>query len=122
MRTRLLCAAMTIWLTACGGGGGNPGTGGNPATPPVTTGGNLDAYVGTWTSACTSHAVDTAVIQRVAGSTTALTIGVTTNYYANTTCTGDVIATQVWSADTTATYVGTVASSIIPGPGQAVIS
>lgn len=122
MRTRLLSAAMTLCLTACGGGGGNPGTGGSPTTPPVSTGGNLDAYVGTWTSACASHAVDTAVIQRVPGSATALTIGVTTNYYADTTCTGDVIATQVWSADTTATYVGTVASSIIPGPAQAVIS
>jgi hypothetical protein len=112
---------MTLCLTACGGGGGNPGTG-SPSTPPVSTGGNLDAYVGTWTSACTSHAVDTAVIQRVPGSATALTIGVTTNYYANTMCTGDVIATQVWSADTTATYVGSVTSSITPGPGQAVIS
>ncbi|WP_156895789.1 hypothetical protein [Massilia putida] len=122
MRTRLLTAAMTLCLSACGGGGGNPGAGGAPSTPPVATGGNLDAYAGTWTSACTSHAVDTAVIQRVPGSTTALTIGVTTNYYANTTCTGDVIATQVWSADTTATYVGSVTSSITPGPGQAAIA
>jgi hypothetical protein len=112
---------MTLCLTACGGGGGNPGAG-SPSTPPVSAGGNLDAYVGTWTSACTSHAVDTAVIQRVPGSTTALTIGVTTNYYANTTCTGDVIATQVWSADTTATYAGSVTSSINPGPGQAAIA
>jgi hypothetical protein len=122
MRTRLLIAAMTLCLTACGGGGGNPGAAGAPSTPPVSTGGNLDAYVGTWTSACTSHAVDTAVIQRVPGSTTALTIGVTTNYYANTACTGDVIATQVWSAGTTATYVGSVTSAINPGPGQAAIA
>lgn len=121
MNNRMSAAALAMALAACGGGGGNPGTGA-PPTPPVSTGGNLDAYAGTWSSACTSHAVDTAVIQRVAGSATALTIGVTTNYYANTTCTGDVIATQVWSADTTATYVGSVASSIIPSPGQPVIS
>jgi hypothetical protein len=121
MKNRMSSAALALALAACGGGGGNPGSASSPA-PPVSTGGNLDAYVGTWTSACTSHAIDTAVIQRAAASTTALTIGVTTTYYANTTCTGDVIATQVWSADTTATYVGTVTSSITPAPGVAVIS
>lgn len=115
MKTRMFTAALAACLTACGGGGGNAGSGSNPPTPPVSGGGNLDAYVGTWASACASHAVDTAVIARAAGSSTALTIAVTTNYYANTACTGDIIATQVWSAATTATYVGTVASSIMPG-------
>jgi hypothetical protein len=109
-----LAACLSACLSACGGGGGNAGSAG-PSTPPVSTGGNLDAYAGTWASACASHAIDTAVIARAAGSSTALTIAVTTQYYANTACTGDVIATQVWSAATTATYVGTVASSIMPG-------
>jgi len=121
MRTTLCGAAMALCLAACGGGGGNPGSAGTPSTPPVSTGGNLDAYVGTWASACAAHAIDTAVIARAAGSNNALTIAVTTNYYANTACTGDVIATQVWSAATTATYVGTVASSIMPGPVSASI-
>src|SRR5438067_13815391 len=97
-----LAACLTAALTACGGGGGHAGSGTAPP-PPVSTGGNLDAYVGTWTSACASHAIDTAVIARAAASGNALTIAVTTNYYANTACTGDVIATQVWSAPTTAT-------------------
>jgi hypothetical protein len=110
----MCAAALAACLSACGGGGGNAGAAG-PSTPPVSTGGNLDAYVGTWASACASHAIDTAVIGRAPGSNTALTIAVTTQYYANTACTGDVIATQVWSAATTATYVGTVASSIMPG-------
>jgi hypothetical protein len=114
MKTRICAAALAACLTACGGGGGNAGSAG-PSTPPVSSGGNLDAYVGTWASTCASHAVDTAVIARAPGSNTALTIAVTTQYYANTACTGDVIATQVWSAATTATYVGTVASSIMPG-------
>jgi hypothetical protein len=119
MKTGMWCAALAACLTAslaaCGGGGGNAGSAGAPSTPPASTGGNLDAYVGTWTSACASHAVDTAVVARAAGASNALTIAVTTSYYANTACTGDVIATQVWSAATTATYVGTVASSIMPG-------
>jgi hypothetical protein len=121
MRTTICTAALALCLSACGGGGGNAGSAGAPAPPPTTTGGNLDAYVGTWTSACASHAVDTAVIARAAGSNTALTITVTTNYYANTACTGDVIATQTWSAAATATYVGSVASSIMPGAAAATI-
>ncbi len=121
MKTRMWFAALAACLTACGGGGGNAGSGSTPLTPPVSGGGNLDAYAGTWASACASHAIDTAVIARAAGSSNALTIAVTTNYYANTACTGDIIATQVWSAPTTATYVGTVASSIMPGPVSASI-
>jgi hypothetical protein len=125
MKTRMyaaaLAACLTVSLTACGGGGGNAGSGSTPLTPPVSNSGNLDAYVGTWASACASHAVDTAVIARAAGSSNALTIAVTTNYYANTACTGDVIATQAWSAATTATYVGTVTSSIMPGAVSASI-
>jgi len=120
MKTRMCAAALAACLTACGGGGGNAGTAG-PSAPPLSSGGNLDAYVGTWASACAAHAIDTAVIARAAGSNTALTIAVTTQYYANTACTGDVIATQVWSAATTATYVGTVASIIMPGAVSASI-
>jgi hypothetical protein len=110
--------SLALLLAACGGGGGHPGS------PNDTTGlgsatANLDAYVGTWASACASHAIDTAVIARAAGTNDALTIAVTARYYANTECTGDVIATQTWSADATAAWVGTVTSSIVPGPGMA---
>jgi hypothetical protein len=107
-----------LLLAACGGGGGDPGsTGNSPGLGSATA--NLDAYVGTWASACASRAIDTAVIARAAGTSNALTIALTTRYYANTECTGDVIATQTWSADATATYGGTVTSSIVPGPGMA---
>jgi hypothetical protein len=112
-------AALALTLAACGGGGGNAGSAGNSSTPPVSTAGNLDVYAGTWTSACASHAIDTVGIKRSAAASNALTISVTRNYYAATTCTGDAIATQTWSADATATYVGTVTSSITPGPGLA---
>jgi len=121
MKNMMWSAALAACLTACGGGGGNAGSGSPAPTPPVSGGGNLDAYVGTWTSACASHAIDTAVIARAAGASNALTLAVTTNYYANTACTGDVIATQVWNAATTATYVGSVASSIMPGSVSASI-
>jgi hypothetical protein len=120
MKKTMWSAALAACLAACGGGGGNAGSGTTPP-PPVSSSGNLDAYVGTWASACASHAIDTAVIARAAGASNALTIAVTTNYYANTACTGDIIATQVWSAATTATYVGTVSSSIMPGSSSASI-
>ena len=109
-------AALALLLAACGGGGGHPGS----TNDTVGSGtANLDAYVGTWASACASHAIDTAVITRAASPANTLTIAVTTQYYANTECTGNVVATQTWSDATTATWTGTVTSSIVPGPGLA---
>ena len=118
--TAALALALPLLLSACGGGGGNAGGAKNP--PPdqsVNSAARLDAYVGTWTSACASHAIDTAVVARAGGADAPLTLAVTTNYYGNTTCTGDVIATQTWSAPATAAYGGTVASSVVPAPGTA---
>lgn len=117
----MTCAMTALLLAACGGGGGHPGsTGNSPGLGSATA--NLDAYVGTWASACASRAIDTAVIARAAGTNDALTIAVTTRYYANTECTGAVIATQTWSADATATWIGTAASAIVPGPGMAPVA
>jgi hypothetical protein len=111
-------ATLALLLAACGGGGGNPGsTNGAPGLGSATA--NLDAYVGTWASSCASSAIDTAVIARAATPANTLTIAVTRQYYANPGCTGDVIATQTWSDATTATWTGTVTSSIVPGPGLA---
>jgi len=108
--------ALALLLAACGGGGGHPGS----TNDTVGSGtANLDVYVGTWTSACASHAIDTAVIARAAGPANTLTIAVTTQYYASTECTGNVVATQTWSDAATATWTGTVTSSIVPGPGLA---
>ena len=109
-------AALALLLAACGGGGGHPGST-NDTVGSATA--NLDAYVGTWGSSCASGATDTAVIARAASPADTLTIGLTTRYYANTGCTGDVIATQTWSDAATATWTGTVTSSIVPGPGLA---
>jgi hypothetical protein len=115
----MTCGAATAalaLLAACGGGGGHPGS----TNDTVGSGtANLDAYVGTWASTCASNAIDTAVIARAASPANTLTIAVTTQYYANALCTGDVVATQTWSAPATATYVGTVTSSIVPGAGMA---
>ncbi len=109
-------AALALLLAACGGGGGHPGST-NDTVGSATA--NLDAYVGTWGSSCASGATDTVVIARAASPANTLTIGLTTQYYANTGCTGDVIATQTWSDAATATWTGTVTSSIVPGPGLA---
>lgn len=113
-----ITTALTLLLAACGGGGGHPGST-NDTMGSATA--NLDAYVGTWTSACASSATDTAVIARAASPANTLTIAVTTQYYANTECTGNVIATQTWSDGATATWTGTVTSSIVPGPGLAAL-
>jgi hypothetical protein len=111
-------ATLALLLAACGGGGGHPGsTNGAPGMGSATA--NLDAYVGTWASSCASSAIDTAVIARPASPANTLTIALTTQYYANTECTGNVIATQTWSDNATATWTGTVTSSIVPGPGLA---
>jgi hypothetical protein len=116
-----ITTALALLQAACGGGGGHPGsTDGTPGLGSATA--NLDAYVGTWTSACASSATDTAVIARAASPANTLTIAVTTQYYANTECTGNVIATQTWSEGATATWTGTVTSSIVPGPGLAALA
>lgn len=117
--TAALALALPLLLAACGGGGGNAGGARNPSPDqPVNSAARLDAYAGTWTSTCASHAIDTAVVARASGAD-ALTLAVTTNYYGNTACTGDVIATQTWSAPVTAAYGGTVASSVVPAAGAA---
>jgi hypothetical protein len=119
--TAALALALPLLLAACGGGGGNAGGAKNPSLPDqsANSAARLDAYAGTWTSACAAHAIDTAVVARASGADAALTMAVTTNYYGNTTCTGDIIATQTWSAPVTATYGGTVASSVVLAAGTA---
>lgn len=100
-------------LSGCGGGGGSSST-----TPPASTTSPLDAYAGTWASACSDHAVATLVIAR---SADAITVGNKTDYYANADCTGAIVGTVTQSADASATYPGTVDASITPAPGAAAI-
>jgi hypothetical protein len=106
-------------LSGCGGGGGG---GGSTAAPPAATTSPLDAYAGTWASACADHAVATLVIARPAGTADAITVGNKTDYYANADCTGAIVGTVTQSADATATYTGTVDATIAPTPGAAAIS
>jgi hypothetical protein len=106
-------------LSGCGGGGGG---GSNTAPAPAVATSPLDAYAGTWASACADHAVSTLVIARSAGTADAITVGNKTDYYANADCTGSIVGTVTQSADATATYNGTVDASITPAPGAAAIS
>lgn len=112
-------------LSGCGGGSGSPGATGSNA--PSLQGGStsntqLDAYVGTWASDCADHAVDTATIARASGSPATVTIAVKTDYYAGATCTGNIVATMTSSADVSATYAGTVDTSIVFTPGAAAVA
>jgi hypothetical protein len=115
MKARICVAVAVAVLSGCGGGGG--GDTGAPAA-----GSRLDAYVGTWASACADHAVDILVIARAAGTTDGLTVGSRTDYYANADCTGNIVGTATQSADATATHTGTVDASIVPTAGAAAIN
>ena len=111
------CVGVTVAvLSGCGGGGGGGGT--TAASPPAATTSPLDAYAGTWASACADHAVGTLVIARSADT---ITVGNKTDYYANADCSGAIVGTVTQSADATATYTGTVDASITPTPGAAAI-
>ena len=117
MKAWAFVGVTVVVLSGCGGGGGDGG-----AAPPAATTSPLDAYAGTWASACTDHAVSTLVIARSAGTTDAITVGNKTDYYANADCTGAIVGTVTQSADATATYTGSVDASITPAPGAAPLS
>lgn len=111
--------ATAIVLCGCGGGGGDGGT---TSAPPVATTSPLDAYAGTWASACADHAIDTLVIARASGTPDAITVANKTDYYANAGCTGSIVGTVTQSADATAAYGGSVDASIVPSAGAAAVS
>jgi hypothetical protein len=120
MKAWVYVGAAVVVLSGCGGGGGDGG--GSTAAPPAATTSPLDAYAGTWASACADHAVSTLVIARAAGTGDAITVGNKTDYYANADCTGSIVGTVTQSADATATHTGTVDASITPAAGTAAIS
>jgi hypothetical protein len=117
MKHWAVIGATAVALCGCGGGGG-----GSTAAPPAATASPLDAYAGTWGSACADHAVGTLVVARAAGTTDTITVANRTDYYANADCTGSIVGTVTQSADATATYGGTVDASIVPGPRAAAVS
>lgn len=112
MKTRVCTAAAIILLGGCGGGGGADSGTGSASTPAR----HLDAYLGTWVSSCTSHAIDTIVIAAAPGGADAITVMPTTDYYANADCTGGIVATLTQSASATATYTGTVEAPVASPP------
>jgi hypothetical protein len=120
-----LAAFAALTLSGCGGGGGNPGSTGATGTPlPTgsTSAAQLDAYLGTWASDCTDHAVDTATIARAAGTPATISIAIKTDYYTGANCSGSIVGTLTASADATATYDGTVDAAIVFTPGAAAVA
>lgn len=115
--SRTGCAALTAAavLSGCGGGGDGAGT-----SAPAAT--RLAGYVGTWSTACSNHRMDTIVVGRPAGSTDSVTVAYRTDYYLGTDCAGPILATITQSADATATFTGSVDASIVPTPGAAPIA
>jgi hypothetical protein len=119
MKNSGFAAATLVLISACGGGGGDSGGSASAAAPAPTT--QLAAYIGNWASDCYDHAIDSAAISRPAGSSDSITISFKTDYYVNANCTGNIIGTETQSADATATYAGTVDSSIVFTQGAAAI-
>jgi hypothetical protein len=115
MKHLFIAGVIAAGLSACGGGGGDvssPPVASTPATP-------LSAYIGNWVSSCNVHQIDSRTITRLPGTAASISIAQKVDYYANHNCTGAVVGTWTQSADVTAVYADTVASSIVFNEGSA---
>jgi hypothetical protein len=111
MRHIYLAGVLSLALSACGGGGGDP------ATLPAP----LAAYIGTWATSCAFHAIDTATITRAPGTSDAISIMSRTDYYSNADCTGTILGTFTQGASATAVYAGTVDAPVVFTEGAAAV-
>jgi hypothetical protein len=119
MKHTCLAGALLLALSACGGGGTqnngvSPPVSASPATP-------LAAYIGTWATACSFHAIDTIAITRAPGSGEAISMTYKTDYYSGANCTGAILGTWTRSASATAAYDGTVDASVVFTQGVAAL-
>lgn len=115
-----------VCLAGCGGGGGSaPTTAGVPATSPqaqspaVTE--RLASYIGTWSSDCLNHELETASIVRTPGTTDSINISLKTEYFSAANCSGSLLATETDTGVFTAKYVATVNSAIVFAPNASAV-
>lgn len=107
-----------VCLAGCGGGGDSSSTSaGAPATPPQAPSPavveRLGSYIGTWSSDCLNHELETASIVRTPGSTDSINVSLKTEYFSASNCSGSLLATETETGVFTAKYVATVNSAIV---------
>lgn len=90
------CLALATVLTACGGGGGGAGSGAAPLPDPTPSTGPLKKYEGAWIAPCEGHSRETTSMVAANNGNT-LQLNLKTDFYANTGCTGVIIATATYS-------------------------
>jgi hypothetical protein len=117
MKNALMISTLFGVIAGCGGGGG----GDTPvSTAPVVVE-RLAAYIGSWSSACAGHEIDSSTLVRTPGTTDSINITNKSEYYAGANCTGTILGTSTDSAIFTAKYVATVNSSVIFTTGSAAV-
>lgn len=121
MRNVWLCAFVGALVAGCGGGDGGSGTnsGASSNTPPPAVAQQLSQYIGTWTSECQHHQVDTVVVTRTAGTTDSIDIAGKTDYFVAADCTGPIVATATDTGIVTSRFVATTDSTVTLTPSSA---
>lgn len=117
-----LATILAVLLSACGGGGGSAGSGTSPLPDPTPAGGPLKKYEGVWLDACDSHSRDSTSIVATNGGNTLL-MSVKTEFYANTGCTGAVVATGTYPGPAiTLAYASTVQNASLKLPSGEIVT
>lgn len=101
----------TLLLTACGGGG-------STASPPS----KVASYAGVWVGTCDGHTLFDVTFRETAGVKDTLTLTSKTEYYAQTGCTGAVVATETYTADVTAVFLNSIDAGVVFTPGSASVT
>jgi hypothetical protein len=115
MKNALMISALCGVIAGCGGGGDSP-----MDTAPVVVE-RLASYIGSWSSECAAHEIDSSTIVRTPGTTDSVNISNKTDYYSGANCTGTILGTSTDSATFTAKYVTTVNSSVVLTTGSAAV-
>lgn len=114
--TALASAAVATVLTACGGGG-NSGQG-----LPAQVSGALQKYEGVWIRPCAAHSRDTMTLAATNNGAT-LSFTIKTEYFANSDCSGAIVATGVYAQPATVLhYTGTVKDANVMMPNGEIVT
>lgn len=116
MKKAFTISALCGLIAGCGGGGSDAPA--NTAPAPVE---RLASYIGSWSSDCANHEIDSSSIVRTPGTTDTINITNKTDYYTGVNCTGTILGTSTDSTTFTAKYVATVNSSVVLTAGGAAV-
>jgi hypothetical protein len=106
-KTAVLAIVSSMLLSACGGGGSSTDA------SKVATPSKLAAYTGHWAGVCQVDSIESFDIIDTPGVQDGITNTVTQDYFAQSGCTGAVIATGKYSTNFTVTYAGSANAGVI---------